>query len=44
MAELKAKKVVVFLPSEASAEALVLSSENGPVTVDEAMPAGATVR
>ena len=42
--ELKGRKVVVYLPSEDAEEALVLSSERGPVTVDDAMPGGATVR
>ena len=44
LVEPKAKKVIVYLPSEDAEEALVLSSEKGPVTVDEAMPGGATVR
>ena len=44
LVELKAKRVVAYLPTPDADEALVLSTDKGPVTVDDAMPGGATVR
>lgn len=42
--DLNAKKVIVYMPSEDAEEALVLSTDKGPVTADDALPGGATVR
>jgi len=38
------KRVIVYMPSKDAEEALVLATERGPVTVDESLPGGATVR